>query len=73
MESEKTETKPKYSGYGYHGGGRKKRSESGRKNFALSLQQEEIDFIKAEAEKSGMKYSRFVMEAVRFYSKTRGL
>ena len=66
---EKTRTEKQYTGYGYHGGGRKKLSESGRKSFALSMQQEQIDYIKTQAEKSGLTYSSFVLEAVRFYEK----
>ncbi len=65
MESQ-TE-KPKYSGYGYHGGGRKKLSESGRKSFAVSLQQEQIDFIKKLAEEKRMSYSQLILAAVNYY------
>ena len=43
------EEEKKYTGYGYHGGGRKKMSESGRKQMQLSLQQDEIDFMKSKA------------------------
>jgi len=66
-----TEIKPKYLGYGYHGGGRKKISESGRKSFALSFQQEQIDYIKRMAEKNNMNYSTFVLEAVKFYEQNK--
>ena len=59
MEAEK-----KYTGYGYHGGGRKKMSESGRKQMQLSLQQEEIDFIKKKASEAGLPVSRFVMQCI---------
>lgn len=65
MESQ-TE-RPKYSGYGYHGGGRKKLSESGRKSFAVSLQQEQIDFIKKLAEEKRMSYSQLILAAVNYY------
>ena len=61
------ETRPKYSGYGYHGGGRKKKSESGRKSFALSLQQAQIDYIKKQAQSFGMTYSQFVLNAAYYY------
>lgn len=54
----------KYSGYGYHGGGRKKGSESGRKNLALSLQQFEIDIVKEKAKIKGLPVSRYIMELV---------
>lgn len=59
------EEEKKYTGYGYHGGGRKKMSESGRKQLQLSLQQDEIDFIKSKAAEAGLPVSRFVMECVK--------
>ena len=59
------EEEKKYTGYGYHGGGRKKMSESGRKQMQLSLQQDEIDFIKSKAAEAGLPVSRFVMECVK--------
>lgn len=62
MESEK-----KYSGYGYHGGGRKKITESGRKQVQFSLQQNEIELINELAQNSGLNKSRFIMECVNFY------
>ena len=60
--------KPKYSGYGYHGGGRKKLTESGRKAFSVSLQQNQIDYIKEQAKKWGMNYSQFILDAVHYYT-----
>ncbi len=65
--AEEQENKPKYVGYGYHGGGRKKLSESGRKALSLSLQQSQIDYIKQQAEKAGMTNSSFVLAAVQHY------
>ena len=59
------EEEKKYTGYGYHGGGRKKMSESGRKQMQLSLQQDEIDFIKSKAAEAGLPVSRFVMECLK--------
>ncbi len=61
------ETEKKYSGYGYHGGGRKKLSESGRIQVQFSLQQNEVDLIKEEAKKAELNNSRFVVECVKFY------
>ncbi|WP_147612338.1 hypothetical protein [Treponema pectinovorum] len=58
----------KYTGYGYHGGGRKKLSESGRKQLQLSLQQEEIDFLKESAKNANLPVSRFVMECVKAFT-----
>ena len=63
MESEEK----KYSGYGYHGVGRKKLSESGRIRVQFSLQQNEIDLIKELAEKAELNNSRFIMECVKFW------
>ncbi len=49
------------------GAGRKKLSESGRKQVQLSLQQNEIDLINELAEKAGLNKSRFIMQCVEFY------
>lgn len=51
------EEEKKYTGYGYHGGG--------RKQMQLSLQQDEIDFIKSKAAEAGLPVSRFVMECIK--------
>ena len=54
----------KYSGYGYHGGGRKKGSGKGttRISFSVSCQPEEAEQLKSLAEKSGKTLSRFLVE-----------
>ena len=54
----------KYSGYGYHGGGRKKGSGNGtsRISFSVSCQPEELDKLKALAQKSGKTLSRFLVD-----------
>ena len=57
MEETK-QTEKKYSGYGYHGGGRKK-AESGRVRFQVSCQPSEEKIIR---EKSGLSLSRFLVE-----------
>ncbi len=49
------------------GNGRKKLSESGRKQVQFSLQQNELDTIKEESEKAGLTKSRFIVECVNFY------
>lgn len=49
------------------GAGRKKLSESGRKQVQLSLQQNEIDLINELAQKAGLNKSRFIMQCVEFY------
>lgn len=58
------ESKPKYSGYGYHGGGRKKGSGSGTKrvSFCVSCQPEELEQIKALAAEKGKSVSRFLLD-----------
>jgi hypothetical protein len=53
------------------GSGRKKLSESGRKNFSISLQQHEIDLINELAEKAGLNKSRFIIECVNFWKENR--
>ncbi len=59
MEEEK-----KYSGYGYHGGGRKKGSGEGTKrvSFSVSCKPKELKKVKALAEKSGKTVSRFLLD-----------
>lgn len=57
----------KYQGYGYHGGGRKKLSPSGRKQVQFSLQEEEIDLIKKLAETEELNSSRFIVKCVNFW------
>ena len=59
------ETTPKYSGYGYHGGGRKK---TGRiklfQTTSVSGTPEEIALLKAKAEEAGKSISRYVLDWV---------
>ena len=60
-----TESKPEYSGYGYHGGGRKK-SEN-KKIFVsttISGSVEEIASLKRKAAESGKSVSRYVLDWV---------
>jgi hypothetical protein len=49
------------------GAGRKKLSESGRVQVQFSLQQSEIDTIKALAEKAGLNKSRFIWQCVELW------
>lgn len=60
MSEEKTENKPKYHGYGYHGGGRKK-SETGRVRFQVSCQPSEEKIFRENAEKAGMSLSKYMV------------
>ena len=54
----------KYTGYGYHGGGRKKGSGNGTKrvSFSVSCQPEELERVKALAEAAGKSVSRFLLD-----------
>lgn len=52
----------KYTGYGYHGGGRPK-AEVPIKKFSISASINDYDIIKAEAEKQGMSISRYLILA----------
>lgn len=47
--------------------GRPKLSESGRIQVQFSLQQGEIDLIKALSEEAGLNKSRFIVECVKFW------
>lgn len=58
---DENENKPKYSGYGYHGGGRKATGVK-RVFITVSCQPEERDKIIALAEKSGKTISRFLLD-----------
>ncbi len=51
----------KYSGYGYHGGGRKM-AESGRVRFQVSCQPSEEKIIRKKAKEAGVSLSRFLVE-----------
>ncbi len=55
------ETQKKYSGYGYHGGGRKPTGVR-RVSFSVSCQPEELEAVKAAAAKSGKTVSRFLLD-----------
>lgn len=63
-EIKESSEKPKYVGYGYHGGGRKKGSGTGRKykTFSFSCSPEEYEKIKAKIEESGLKPSHFFVK-----------
>ena len=55
------ETQKKYSGYGYHGGGRKPTGVK-RVSFSVSCQPEELEAVKAAAAKAGKTVSRFLLD-----------
>ena len=56
-------TKPKYIGYGYHGGGRKP---TGVKRVSLSLsgQPEELEALRKLAKEAGKTVSGYVLDAL---------
>lgn len=58
---EENEEKPKYSGYGYHGGGRKPTGVK-RVSFSVSCQPEELEKVKDLAAESGKSVSRFLLD-----------
>lgn len=55
--------KSKYSGYGYHGGGRKPTGIK-RVSFSVSCQPEELSEIKRLAKERNKTVSRFLLDAV---------
>ena len=60
---EQTENKPKYVGYGYHGGGRKK--SDNKKVFVsttISGSPNEIALLKQRANEAGKSVSRYVLD-----------
>ena len=54
----------KYTGYGYHGGGRKRKSDGGRQSFNVSCTQEEKEKIKSLAKKNGLTVSEMIITSV---------
>lgn len=58
---ESAEEKPKYSGYGYHGGGRKPTGKK-YKTISFSCSPEEYEQIRELIEKSGKRHSRFFVD-----------
>ncbi len=59
MEEEKI--KKKYSGYGYHGGGRKATGIK-RVSFSVSCQPEEAEAVKKLAAAAGKTVSRYLLD-----------
>ena len=60
--SDETTEKPKYSGYGYHGGGRKMLYSGGRKQLAISCSQAQKDEIQRMAASEGKTVAEYVLE-----------
>lgn len=59
--ADETTTEKKYSGYGYHGGGRKPTGLK-RVSFSVSCQPEELVRLKELVTKSGKTTSRFLLD-----------
>ena len=61
----------KYTGYGYHGGGRKPKGEESRTcTMSIVCTASEKKMIKELASNSGLSVSRFVMAAVENFKKS---
>ena len=59
----------KYSGYGYHGGGRKPKGEESRTcTMSIVCTASEKTLIKEKAEKCGLSVSGFILAAVSYFS-----
>lgn len=60
---EQLDNKPKYTGYGYHGGGRpRKDTEARRVTISISGTPSEIEKLKELAAGAGLSVSRFVLD-----------
>lgn len=62
-EPRENNARPKYSGYGYHGGGRKATGLK-RVSFSVSCQPEELEKLKELVKESGKTMSRFILDSV---------
>lgn len=65
---EKSEVEKKYSGYGYHGGGRKPLPEEQKKKYitiSISGQPEKIERLKARAQEEHKTVSRFILDDIK--------
>lgn len=49
------------------GSGRKKLSDSGRKQVQFSFQKNELDLVDELAQKEGLNRTRFIVECVKFW------
>lgn len=59
----------KYSGYGYHGGGRKPKGEESRTcTMSIVCTASEKALIKEKAEKCGLSISGFILAAVSYFT-----
>lgn len=63
-----SDNEKKYSGYGYHGGGRSRKSESGRVSFCVSCTEDERKAIRDKAELLGIPVSELVVSAIKNYA-----
>lgn len=61
------ETEKKYTGYGYHGGGRKQKNPEEKivyKNITISGKPEELEALKQKAKENGKTLSRYIIESL---------
>ncbi len=67
--SRMTEQKEKkYSGYGYHGGGRKAKGDEPKiTTMSIVCTASERAFIKEQAKNCGLSVSRFVLAAINYF------
>ena len=57
----------KYSGYGYHGGGRPKKAESEKTKYvtiSIAGSPEEVEQIRRKASESGKTLSRYIIDTI---------
>lgn len=60
------EEKTKYSGYGYHGGGRKPKAEGGRtRNIGIRVSEAELAFFKQKAEELDLSLTDLFLAGVK--------
>lgn len=61
------ETEKKYTGYGYHGGGRKRKNPEEKivyKNITISGKPEELEALKQKAKENGKTLSRYIIKSL---------
>lgn len=59
---QKMEKEKKYSGYGYHGGGRKK-NETPSRQISVTFTLPDYELVKSEAQKAGKSMSNLIVSA----------
>ena len=62
MENEK-----KYSGYGYHGGGRPKAEKTKSANLNIRMSEEDKVKLQEEAKKAGLSVTEYILQSLKYY------